>query len=372
MTGWTFHNPVNVTFGIDAFDGIGRLANGRSYVLVTYPGSLFERLAERVAALAGTPLAVIDAIEPNPSLASLNSICAQLGALPQPPELLIALGGGSVIDSAKFLAAGHGQWQPVLDYIENGRSIGCAALPILAIPTTSGTGSEVTSWATVWDPERDRKLSLASADLYPETVVVDPRLVVGLPWQITLSSGLDALSHALESLWNVNANPVTRGFAIPAARDIMDALVRLHDDLDDLDARSQAAFGSLQAGLAFSNTKTALAHNISYPISLRHGVAHGIACSFCLPDVMAAALGTDPVCDAAIGQIFGDIASAPARLRAFLDTMGIAGDPADYGIGPGEWREIVTDAFAGPRGRNFIGSIDRFPFGSPVLAAERT
>ncbi len=368
MTGWTFYNPVRVTFGVDAFDRIGSLVDGRSYVLVTYRDAPFKLLAKRVAGLAGTPLAVIDAIEPNPSLGSLKSICAELSALPELPELLIALGGGSVIDSAKFLAAAHGRWGPVIDYIENGRHRGPRALPILAIPTTSGTGSDVTSWATLWDPEKDRKLSLARTDLYPEAAVVDPRLLAGLPLPITISSGLDALSHALESIWNVHANPVTRSFAIPAARDIMAGLERLKGDLDDLDARSRTALGSLQAGLAFSNTRTALAHNISYPITLRNGVAHGLACSFCLPEVMTAALGVEPACDAAIGRIFGDVASAPARLRAFLDTMGVASNPGDYGLSTNEWRQIVSDAFAGPRGRNFIGSIERFPVNAPLRA----
>ena len=362
MTSWSFHNPVKVHFGVDALNGIGNLLAGRSYALITYPGDVFRGYAQRIAAHAGPALMVIDAIEPNPSVGMLKTICAQMQALPEAPQVLVALGGGSVMDSAKVLAAGHGQWEPVRQTLMQGASNALRALPIIAIPTTSGTGSEVTCWATVWDPDNDRKLSLSQEDLYPEAVLVDPRLVAGLPRDTTIASGLDALSHALESLWNVHANPVTRTLAVQAAREIMSGLTRLAVRLDDLDARSLMALGSLRAGLAFSNTRTALAHNISYPITLRQGIAHGIACSFCLPDVMTAVIGMDKACDTALMDIFGDLEGAPQVLREFLDGLGVSCNPHDYGMNNAQWHDIVTQAFDGVRGRNFIGSIDRFPF----------
>jgi alcohol dehydrogenase class IV len=177
VTDWRFHNPVRVHFGIDALDRIGDLLAGRSYALVTYPDEVFGRYAQRIAGHAGPAVMVIDAIEPNPSVAMLQTICAQMEALPKRPDVLLALGGGSVMDSAKVLAAGHGRWEPVYQTLIHGASITQRALPIIAIPTTSGTGSEVTCWATVWDPDNDRKLSLSREDLYPESVLVDPRLV---------------------------------------------------------------------------------------------------------------------------------------------------------------------------------------------------
>ena len=137
----------------------------------------------------------------------------------------MALGGGSVIDAAKVLAAAAGDFDRVRRFLETG--MGADALgrtPIIAVPTTSGTGSEVTSWATVWDTEAKTKYSLARDTLYPETALVDPLLTLGLPRGITISTGLDALSHALESIWNVNANPVSTSLAEIAAREVMDAL----------------------------------------------------------------------------------------------------------------------------------------------------
>lgn len=362
MRGWTFHNPVRIRFGMGVLEEIAEILAGRSYVLVTYPDDFFRSLAGRIAALAGEPRLVIDGVEQNPSIAMLHRTGARLCALPRTPDVLVALGGGSVMDTAKILATGRGQVGPVIDYLDGGRDLAQPAWPVIAIPTTAGTGSEVTSWATVWDPERNRKLSLSRADLYPEAALVDPLLTMKLPKIVTIASGLDALSHALESLWNIHANPITRGLAVQAAREIMPALIRLSAAPDDAEARSRTALGALRAGLAFSNTRTALAHNISYPLTLERRLAHGIACSFCLPAVMTAALGADPACDAALAEIFGNPEDAPARLRAFLGALGVATDPAAYGVGPLQWRAIVEQGFTGPRGRNFIGAMTRFPF----------
>jgi phosphonate metabolism-associated iron-containing alcohol dehydrogenase len=374
MTSWRYHNPVKVRFGIDSLDEISELIGGRSYVLVTYPGEQFRAWHDRIEALSGRALLCIDCIEANPTLTLLKQICSQLAALPHQPELLVALGGGSVIDACKVLAAEHGQFDPMLAYLTQGRESGRTALPYIAIPTTAGTGSEVTCWATVWDPEVGRKLSLARSDLYAESVLVDPRLMAGLPRDATIASGLDALSHALESIWNIHANPMTRSLAIDAAQEVMSALPQVVADPSDLAARSRMAMGALRAGLAFSNTKTALAHNISYPITLKHGVAHGIACGFCLPAVMQAALGSSKECDAALARIFGDTSTAPGKLEAFLRGLGVATHPAAYGLAQQDWEQIVSDAFAGARGRNFIGAPHQFPtfvFESPVSALAR-
>lgn len=369
MSDWTYRNPVRVAFGWNALDDIADLLAGRAYALVTHPDAPLTPHVARLVARAGSPVVVIDQVQPNPSLAMLQGACQQLQAASQTPQVLVALGGGSVIDTAKFLAAGAGDWSRVADHLRDGAPLTAPTLPIIAIPTTAGTGSDVTRWATIWDPEHARKLSLARDDLYPEAVLVDPALTVELPWGVTLSSGLDALSHALESLWNVNANPISRGLAVAAARDILTGLTALRTDIRDLDARTRMSLGALRAGLAFSNTQTALAHNISYAITLEHGIAHGLACSFCLPDVMDAALGADPDCDAALAEIFGDLTDASANLRAFLAEVGVSSDFRNYGLTPERWRALVTEASEGPRGRNFIGAVTRFPF--PAAAPDR-
>jgi phosphonate metabolism-associated iron-containing alcohol dehydrogenase len=371
MTEWTFHNPVRVHFGAGALGQIGTAVAGRSYLLITHPDAAMQPWRDRIAGLAGAPVAIVDDVEPNPSLSMLQRICGRLARSASRPELIVALGGGSVMDTAKFLAAGHGEYDAVIAYMDDGKVPSVPALPVIAVPTTAGTGSDLTKWATLWDPVNGRKLSLNRDDLYAEAVFVDPQVTMSLPWAITLASGLDALSHALESLWNVNASPVTRVLARGAVADLMPGLARLRDNLADEGARMLMARGATAAGLAFSNTQTALAHSISYPITLGHGVAHGIACSFCLPEVMSAGVGADGVCDAVLADMFGDLAQAPQVLRRFLDSLGVPAHPQALGIGPAQWRAIVLAGFAGPRGRNFIGSIERFPgiAGSLVASA---
>lgn len=360
MSAWSYHNPVRMRFGTGVFDEIGDLVAGRRFLLVTHPDAPLLPWRDKLLAVAGQPVAVVDQVAPNPSLSMLEPICARLRDVGD-FDIVVALGGGSVIDSAKFLAAGHSQFEPVRHYLETGTAIDMPSLPIIAIPTTAGTGSDLTKWATIWDPETDRKLSLNRPDLYAEAVLVDPAITASLPWGTTQASGLDALSHALESIWNINANPVTRTFAITAARDILVALPRLQADLGDMDARVLMARGATNAGLAFSNTQTALAHNISYPITLRHGVAHGIACSFSLPEIMVTVSGANPDCDAALTAIFDNLHSAPQQLRKFLDGLGVPATPKQMGIDDEEWQSILADAFEGPRGRNFIGAIERYP-----------
>ncbi len=370
---WRYHNPVEIGFGVGALGRLPDLLAGRPYALVTYGEPVFAALTERLAGLAGAPAVVIDDIAPNPDFKDLTKTCARYAAAPAPPQVIVALGGGSVIDAAKVLAAAGGDFARVRRFLETGAGAeDLCAVPIIAVPTTAGTGSEVTCWAAVWDAANGKKHSLARPNLYPEHALVDPELHLGLPRGLTISTGLDALSHALESLWNVNANPVSRALAITAARELLSALPRAAEDLGDIALRTRVARAALIAGLAFSNTKTALAHALSYPITLGHGVPHGIACSFSLPMVMRAATGVDADCDAALQTIFGpDLEAGAERLSDFLAGLGVSVDPAGHGVAAPEWREIVEGAFAGARGKNYIGTRERVESLSGGAAAAR-
>ena len=152
--------------------------------------------------------------------------------------------------------------------------------------------------------------------------------------------------------------PVSAGFAVEAAREIMETLPRLLDNLGDVELRTRQARASLLAGFAFSQTKTALAHNISYDITLKSGLIHGIACSFSLPIVMGWAVGNSVECDATLRRIFGpDLNDGVRKLKAFLEGIGVKADPAAYGVSPAEWSHLVEKALQGERGKNFIGRL---------------
>ena len=181
--------------------------------------------------------------------------------------------------------------------------------------------------------------------------------MIGKPRELTIQTGLDALSHSLESLWNRNANPVSAAHAVAAARGVLSTLPALAGDLRNPELRERMARAATLAGFAFSNTKTAIAHSLSYPITLRHGVPHGIACSFSLPMIVRSVAGQGGLCDEGLRAIFGtDAAGAAKRLDATLDTLGVSTDVRSYGIDEQEWRSIIETAFEGERGQNFIGS----------------
>ncbi len=359
---WTYHNPVDIRFGPGAFEHLPGLIGGRSYALVTYPDPPFEEWTRRLAGEAGAPVLTISDVAPNPDTERLAEQCARFDRGIGNPDVIVALGGGSVIDSAKVFAAGTGDFRKVATFLETGQGAGdLSAIPIIAVPTTAGTGSEVTCWATVWNVAEGRKYSLARRTLYPQTAVIDPALMLGKPGNLTLATGLDALSHSLESVWNLNANPVSARHAVAAAKLVLNVLPRLLKDPGNLELRSQMAEASLLAGLAFSNTKTAIAHNLSYPITLGWDVPHGIACSFTLPTVLRSVVGTGGFREAALKAVFGgDLEAGADALEASLNALGVGTHFSDYGIPAERCHAIIDEAFAGERGKNFIGTKARF------------
>lgn len=355
---WKYQNPVAIEFGADSFNKLADLIANRRYALVTYGEPFFDDLTKKLVQAAGAPVLIIRDVAPNPDYRLLAEQTMRFAKLPQVPEVIVALGGGSVIDSAKVFAAANGDFTNVKIYLEtkNGADK-LSAIPLIAVPTTAGTGSEVTCWGTVWDEANGKKYSLARPNLYAETALIDPKLMLGKPRSLTISTGLDALSHALESLWNVNVNPVSANHAVFAARSIIDVLPKLASDLGNLEFRSEMAMGALFAGLAFSNTKTAISHSISYPITLRHGVQHGVACSFSLPMVLRSMSGVSGICGDSLNRIFGsDLNEGANVLSNLLEKVGVSANPASYGIGKDEWLELIEDALLGERGKNFLGS----------------
>ena len=358
---YRYHNPVSIHFGSGSLADLPAILGERRAVVVTFPEAAGLGLVDRVRGILGASMAGIESgVAPNPDVQELAATYERFWRDPGSCEAIVAIGGGSAIDTAKALMVGtaSGRFEELVGLLAEGKAFKPHRVkPLIAVPTTAGTGSEVTPWATVWDRAAGRKHSLHLEETWPEAAIVDPDLMLSLPAAVTVQSGLDALSHALESIWNVNANPVSDTFATAAAREVMATLPALLDDLSDLRLRERMALAALKAGLAFSNTKTALAHSISYEMTLRFGLPHGIACSFTLPMVLERARGRDAGRDAVLAQVFeGDLAGAPARLREVLRSVGVKTEFADYGVAEEDSRRIVAQALEGVRGRNFIGA----------------
>lgn len=208
-------------------------------------------------------------------------------------DIVIALGGGSTIDLAKALVAFSyllGSEYTFVDiknailnreYLDYNKGI-----ELIAIPTTAGTGSEVTSWATIWDSNKKDKMSIEAKRLAPNYAYIIPELTLKLPDRLTLSTGLDALSHATESYWAKKSNEISRELSKTAIRHIVEYLPKVLQEPDNIEYRTKMCIGSVFAGMAFANTKTTACHAISYPITMLHDVEHGFAVALTLIPLM--------------------------------------------------------------------------------------
>lgn len=286
---WEFHNPVRMIFGRGILPIVATIVDGRRALLVTTMGSTRRGITARIRDLLGQSLVtVVDNVESNPELITIVETAESLGDLSI--DTILAVGGGSVIDTAKVLSvilSRRDDGFSLRRYLDSGSGVLTGSgIPVIAVPTTAGTGSEVTPFATVWDAATGRKYSVSGPELFPAVAVLDPLLTLTLSRDVTISTGIDAISQALEAIWNTNATPVTTSYATEALRIALQVLPSLADHLDDLALRSQMLQASLLSGLAISNTRTAIAHSMSYPLTQRYGVPHGIACGFALPEIL--------------------------------------------------------------------------------------
>jgi phosphonate metabolism-associated iron-containing alcohol dehydrogenase len=260
---WTYHNPVAVHAAPGSLDRLPGLLAGRDCLLVTFPEAESLGLVQRLRQLLGSQLrGVVDGIAPNPDVRWLAPLYDRVHREHADVPCIVALGGGSAIDSAKALmcATPSQTFAELLQALEQGLTLPAARhKALIAIPTTAGTGSEVTPWATIWDQAAGRKHSLHQRWTWPEAAIIDAQLMQSLPAAATLASGLDALSHAMEAIWNRHRNPVSTSLAVQAARRTLATLPALMKDLGSLPLRNRMAEAALMAGLAFSNTRTALA-----------------------------------------------------------------------------------------------------------------
>lgn len=227
--------------------------------------------------------AVFVTIKANPELCELESNIKTLRA--SAINTLIGVGGGSVLDSTKIFS--YLLRTPQVETISEALNLqrvnkGQKTLETILFPTTSGTGAEVTPFATIWDSSSRSKFSLGNLEGVVDEVLLDPLLTCSAPYLLTLECALDTISHGLESLWNRNRTEESKKYSLTSLRLVNSSLENLLKDLQNLELRKKMQQASLNAGYAIAITRTALAHSISYPLTINFGIAHGLACSFSL------------------------------------------------------------------------------------------
>jgi len=291
---WQFASPVQLVFGNGSLARLAEFAPWDSILVVTTPGAVRRKSIDRVLdQLSDRDVEVYSMATPGPQLEVLEEASKRLKQ--RNHQGIVGFGGGSAIDSSKaFSYLLNAPSQSLTQHFQGGKPLADVPLtPILAVQTAAGTGAEVTPFATIWDTVEQRKYSLGPPDIYPQTALLDPELTLSLPADLTLSACLDTLCQALESLWSRSANPVTTSFGLRSASIALEMIPRLMADLENLELRTRMLEASLLGGLAIASTKTTLAHSISYPITLRFGVLHGLACAFSIVQVVRFNAETD-------------------------------------------------------------------------------
>ncbi len=230
-------------------------------------------------------------------------------------DTVVAVGGGSVIDTAKAVAVMATNGGSIVDY-KGPNKLQRPKLPLVAVNTTAGTGSEVTRFAIITDPVTSVKMLLADPRLIPDVAIDDPLLTVTCPPLITASTGLDALTHAIESYISLRATPLSDVLALSAIRRIGQSLRAAFRNGEDLRARTAMHIASLEAGMSFSNASVALVHGMARPIGAYFHKAHGISNAVLLPHVMAWSIPGAPARFAQIANALGVEAAGPSEIVA--------------------------------------------------------
>jgi alcohol dehydrogenase len=337
--------------------GIVRGAGRDTVVLVTDAALAATPVVAAVAGeldAAGIAVTAFSGVHPNPTTGDLADGAAAVAAAAADPGriALVAVGGGSPIDAAKgiALAAVNPQRGRDLDYRGE---FARPALPVVAVPTTAGTGAETNAFGVVTDPASRRKFYVGHASSLPVAAVLDPRLTVGLPPPATAATGLDALTHALESYLSVRANPWSDGIALQVIRMIAPHLPRAYADGHDLEARSQMLLAAHMAGIGMAATGLGLCHAIGHALGGRFDVAHGVALTMVLPQVLrfnaavreqrlaevAAALGAG---DAARSEGWNASAAIDA-IETLAGRVGMTGRLAGLGLSGADLDRVVAD-----------------------------
>ncbi|MEE9573523.1 MAG: phosphonoacetaldehyde reductase [Candidatus Neomarinimicrobiota bacterium] len=268
---------------------------------------------------------------------------------------VIALGGGSVMDTAKTVMTAIGTGIYKLEELLTIKAPFPHRIPAIFIPTTHGTASEVTMWGTIWNITEKRKYSIAYPEIYPDEAILDGSLTLSLPLDLSITTVLDALSHCFEAIWNKNANQKSTDYAIEAISIILQNIELLKKNPQNVEIRNKLLKASNLAGLAFSNTKTAAAHSISYPLTISYRIPHGIACS--MPIIPLLRINEEAI-KVQLGKIYGRLQvqnlSELEKLILQIPEGVIDFTLSKWGVRKTEIDEIVERSFTKSRMANNI------------------
>jgi 1,3-propanediol dehydrogenase/alcohol dehydrogenase len=338
------HMPTRVVGGVGALARLPEEVGGLSRRCLVVCGQRSARLSGSLSRLlevlgsARMEHFLFDKVEPNPTVETIEE-GVELARTSR-VHWVLGLGGGSAIDAAKaiaLMAVNQGDIHPFFEGMrpEN------PPFPVVAIPTTSGTGSEVTPFSVITHVKEGDKFAIVDPGLFPRVAILDPELTLSMPEVVTVDSGLDALCHAIEALVARQRTPCSDITAREALVRVQKHLPEAKERPDNLEARAGMQFAACLAGMAIADSKTCMPHGMGFPITVRYGIPHGRVTALLQPAFLERIGETDPEVVSMIGTLLGDPQDAPGALRAFLESVGVAPHLRAYGV-----REQDIEAFA--------------------------
>jgi len=350
---FSYHNPTAIEFGWGSLARLPELVKsvgGTRALVVGDPGVVKAGLVERVVGvLGGMPVTIFTDIESDPDARSVDA-GVQL-AKSKECDVIIGVGGGSAMDVAKVIGVMLTNPGNIRDYAGMGK-IGKPGVPVIAIPTTSGTGSELTIWSVLSEKEKKQKFGVGSVLNCARIALLDPELTMSLPPAITAATGIDALTHALESYVSTATQPISEAMSVQSMTLIARSLRLAVAQPGNKQARSDMLLASTLAAMAFNSTRLGLVHAYAMPLGSRFHIPHGLANAIMLPVVMRFNLPGNLDKFARIAEIFGEpIAGLSLRDAAERSVVAIESLKADVGItaklGDFGMTEADLDAVAG-------------------------
>ena len=353
--------PNRVIFGTGTVDEIGGTASGygkRTCVVYGGKSSLNNGNLNRVVdSLVSTGMTVekIGGISHDPDEDLVAKTVKRVDAFK--PDVIIGLGGGSVMDTGKAASILITNGGTVPDYWK-GKEFTEPSIPYIAVPTTAGTGSEVTKNAVITSSDKSFKKSIRSEYMIPNVALVDPSLTLGAPENVTVSTGLDALIQNIEAYTSKNAGPITDTLALRGIELSGKYLRKAVENPKDFEAREALSLSSLYGGIALANAGLGLAHGLSHPIGIHFGLPHGRACAVVMAKVMEYNYSAREERYGKIGMLLSGRPNAVHAFNELTDFFGISRHLGDYGIKSEDIPMLVEGSKGGSRNYNPVPHSD--------------
>ena len=341
--------PGQVVAGPDSVNEIAGLVDGfgaKKALVVTDKGVWNAGLVEKPLALlaaAGIAVEIINDVPPEPEINQAEELVKR--SREYDCDIIVSIGGGSSMDTAKIIAALMKSGQNVREVMEDSKTIK-KGVPLMMVPTTSGTGSEATPNAIVTLPEQGLKVGIVSKNFMADCVILDPMLTVKLPPAITAATGIDALAHAIECYTSKKANPFSDTLALKAIRLICGSIRTAYKSGEDIEARHNMILGSFYGGMCIASSGTTAVHALAYPLGGRYKIPHGVSNAMLLAHVME--FNKDAIADK-LERIAAEVGVCTADqvidyLHTLVKDLNIPYDLRQYGVAESDINLLVEEA----------------------------